>query len=1275
MSKSHSRLVNRFRASAAGTSLFRLIVRFRASAAARTISRLHRPVVLEAPREFDLLSLEPTYTPSAHKIYADLLISELEKSGITAPRSLALTGPYGSGKSSVIAHVKEHFGDRAVSISLPTLGDGVIQEKRDTAQSTTEHQLTKTNVVQKEIVKQLLYIEKPSKMRGSRFQRIAPLRWGVAISASLAVSVAAATVLYSTNSLARIVKLFPDSWISAWTVYLVALLAVAVVVFIAFSAFHNRVSLAEVGSGSASIKLTNSNTNFFDEYLDEIVYFFEKTEVDIVIFEDLDRFNEPHVFETLKELNTLLNGSKQLRRKKTIRFVYAVRDSIFDLRQAAGPNEVGNGSERAKFFGAIVPLVPFITHRSSAALILDVLGESAPESSVLIEIVAAHLTDMRLIKNIRNEWEIFKRRIMSDDGLSGLEPTKLFAMVFYKNLHPADFEKIRSANSLLDVVFRASTELVRQNSVRLSGDVSHFIDRSRQPSAVSRAAELGSELHSLLRQVASHFGISVPHQYQIGGTSFAPEELGSLAFWKRMASARARLTVLYQSNNGYYGSVATSTEFTQEEVSALLKSDIDPARWEEQSRDELDRLTHDAEDERNNLESMTFGELLRSGSNYTVRLDSEDRNLIPDYVDLGTEPISLQALVAALFDSAVVDLLRADIIDLNFTLYTSEFRDAKISASAMTYFIRFVQNDESNLVFAFKDPEDIDSLLRYAGIPAFEARTLYNVQIVDYLLTAGDDHSPVDQIKHLVNTLVAGTPVDRDFVRAFIERSANAPELIREMAGQDRDIFAWLVAEYGNDPSLPRLLSAALSGAGNVSYSTDEQLSDSLARLAPRLPALTRPTEAEASRILALALQRLGVEITDLDTLGETQKDAIVERQLFKITEANLHIAAPDNDLSLDSMRTDQALIDHVIAHIEDYIDVVVESRGTIVSIRQADHFIETLERIQSAAPDSVRRVAELSSSRCRVDSIGKTDHVLWSPLMQANRIRPTFTNMKVLHDGISAGMVESSDLEQWLAGVPVIEPDSTDEATASELRALVLTSTAITPKQKVVLVDQLAAVAPLTPADVGADDSDLVARLVEAGLLPDTAETFDHLRGHPFARASLIERSNSFSSYLSDVELEASDLEAIAGNRSIGDSVRTALLMTTHWDGSATKDVLVKLLGFAREEGSNVQTAILTKAIELGVEPDQVFEVIAQNMHNREAQALNALLTALGGEYAKLAVPGHGTARIPGDAPHRALVGRLQQVGFAGKIASGPSPARTMVVNRKRLAGELTRR
>lgn len=70
-----------------------------------------------------------------------------------------------------------------------------------------------------------------------------------------------------------------------------------------------------------------TKTPFSPCHLDEILYFFQATDYDVVVIEDLDRFDTPDIFLKLRELNFLLNNSAVVGRK--IKFIYAVKDDMF----------------------------------------------------------------------------------------------------------------------------------------------------------------------------------------------------------------------------------------------------------------------------------------------------------------------------------------------------------------------------------------------------------------------------------------------------------------------------------------------------------------------------------------------------------------------------------------------------------------------------------------------------------------------------------------------------------------------------------------------------------------------------------------------------------------------------------------------------------------------------------------------------------------------------------------------------------------------------------
>jgi hypothetical protein len=141
----------------------------------------------------------------------------------------------------------------------------------------------------------------------------------------------------------RVEKMGPKDLVTShdWVPWVIVVgfgVFLGVIWFLGVRALQSRVRVESVSAGGAAVKLSAKENSYFDEYLDEIVYFFQKTKTQVAIFEDLDRFRDPHIFETLRELNTVLNNSEQIK-SRPVRFVYAVRDSIFEqLKVNAAPD-------------------------------------------------------------------------------------------------------------------------------------------------------------------------------------------------------------------------------------------------------------------------------------------------------------------------------------------------------------------------------------------------------------------------------------------------------------------------------------------------------------------------------------------------------------------------------------------------------------------------------------------------------------------------------------------------------------------------------------------------------------------------------------------------------------------------------------------------------------------------------------------------------------------------------------------------------------------------
>src|SRR3989344_3169370 len=186
----------------------------------------------------------------------------------------------------------------------------------------------------------------------------------------------------------------------------------------------------------------NLSNSLLNHFLSEIIYYFEVSGCNLVFFEDLDRFkNSDTIFEKLREINLLLNQAKQLKGRRIV-FVYAIKDEVFSEKN------------RTKFFDFIIPVMPFIDGKNSEVFLMNRLQGIKPK---LISDISFYIDDMRLLKNICNEFKIFEKRLqsmyedLSNDLQEVFDNEQLLALVTFKNISPSKFSELyqKPENNLL----------------------------------------------------------------------------------------------------------------------------------------------------------------------------------------------------------------------------------------------------------------------------------------------------------------------------------------------------------------------------------------------------------------------------------------------------------------------------------------------------------------------------------------------------------------------------------------------------------------------------------------------------------------------------------------------------------------------------------------------------------------------------------------------------------------------------------------------------------
>ncbi len=407
--------------------------------------------------------------------YLDKLKDTLNTKGIN---NIALTGGYGSGKSTIIKTFQHWNKDNYnfLNISLAAFNQNNTKESfkelyelkikngktANEAEKEIANEFKETIISNEElerqleisILQQIVYKVKSSNLPESRFKRIVNIPnwklWGL-IPICFILWVISVILLFKYDFLD---KLNPNTWtfklkdfdLSSNIIFLFSFLGVGyfskLVVELFSNSKINKVNLkGEIEIGD------NSNKSILNEHYDEILYYFEKNPFNVLVIEDLDRFDNTNIFTKLRELNILLNNAETLNNKKEyrkfgIKFLYAVGDDLFNDKK-----------ERVKFFEYIIPVIPFINSSNAEEQLKTLIKESELEEDVFTRGFISDITtfiddiDMRLLVNIFHEFVIY-RNILKPDILKGNE-AELFAIITYKNIEPEDFNELNSKKGKL----------------------------------------------------------------------------------------------------------------------------------------------------------------------------------------------------------------------------------------------------------------------------------------------------------------------------------------------------------------------------------------------------------------------------------------------------------------------------------------------------------------------------------------------------------------------------------------------------------------------------------------------------------------------------------------------------------------------------------------------------------------------------------------------------------------------------------------------------------
>ena len=1153
--------------------------------------------------------LTPQYLEEEHQVYVSALEEALLDDRV---KNIALSGIYGVGKSSILRQLTDNLGDRVIEISLSTLAPVGLKLEESSLPSQAA---TPTNRIQKEIVKQLLYREQTSRAPASRFRKIEKFSCtyaiGVGVLIGFVLTLGFMLAGWDQQLAERFVKENADLRIVDCAIFIT--LIALIVLFQRL--IHGKVRIKHLSAGAAAITLDDASVSYFDQYLDEIVYFFQVEKYDVVIFEDIDRFDDAHIFETLKSLNTIINHVPKI--EKPIRFIYAIKDSIFDQesisKQSLNHKNSDEGSvdparveieraNRTKFFDVIIPVVPFVTQATARNIAFQIMDVREFNVDVkLVDLAGRYVPDMRLLKNVRNEFMIFRKQIIASCGEElGLDESRLFAMVLYKNTHLSDFEKIRLGASRFDLLYRFSRNLVEHNIAELESEKREARECvAVQDSIAERAKQLGVKLLSFLKRVATIA------QYGYEGYSEHCEFKGRIvddvygvAFWQVVASANDDDVLTWYRGN------SPTLKLTRREIVEELGDEFDFEKWKVEAETSLNDRLQQIDDDINFLRGAGFADLIER-SDFTVQESDSD------------ESSSFRCTVEKLFGSGLAfELIRLGYLDMNYALYSSTYRSNRVSVRAMNYIIHHINNNQMD-VYYLLDSSEVESILSQYGSDRIRETVFYNISILDWLFN--HDSLGADR---LIATLDETGPKQVAFVNAYFTRGAQPELLLRRLMYLCDSALMHVIETIEVDEQIRAhyvdiVLLDERSAEQVISLDVSSYLVNNYQNLAVCTEVLT---QVQAERV-ADFFARANVKFSDLSPIGFALSAILIEKDMYELTRNNLTIVAGGSEtgvgLDLIRKRSSRAYR-YVVSNVRDYLNILESSDSSVGNPNEFVSILNELSECDDVYLDGIIQAAH----GCEVGDLQDVSESLWPFLALYKKFVPSFDNVHLYLQVYGA----DDDLGYLLAvagGLVHCEAVPEEEKQVLAQKVLAYADECISACLRVELVKSLGLTSFVDVDFVKPERGRLFSLLLQESLIEDNERSYRRLISVDWTtRSEFISVSREFVNYMTP-DLVGADLWNLLNCASVPDDVKRCIVINSdRYCESASTDALCELARLAVDFDLSVSISLVATMANVGVDSGHVLQLLTPHLDYLSREDLFSVLRDLGDPYALLVHP-----------------------------------------------------
>ena len=687
--------------------------------------------------------------------------------------NVAITGNYGAGKSSVVESFESKYTDKTfLHISLGQYDETIGSEKN----GLNNRQI---NTIEGKIINQLLHQINPNQIRKSIFKtldaesQIKPFNISVYVGLVLLLS------LYSLNISSWNGLIQDFSWLS-WTTKPIISLLILVILFVLIVygfyfllklqkdfGFIKKLSLKaeKIETDIEIFSNDNSKVSYFDRYLDDVLYLFKQSGANVIVFEDIERFNDSRIFEKLKELNIIINRNRKANHKRKLVFFYLVKDDLFESQ------------ERTKFFDFIIPIVPVVTASNSHDILKKMLTEMWEYDSLdktFLFNISLYLDDMRLINNICNEYLTYKETLSK----LPLEREKIFSMVVYKNIFPKDFSLLQRNQGYLYELLNSKEIILKNRREELNSKIKELEKKIEKAEEEQLNDEL--ELYGTILKVP-------PGRKVIKVNSKSESDFSSRSDYIKALLADDSEIWTFEDysdaeNNQYKRNAGIESIFPDKNTPEFQErlENIRNKKFIEKLEKEIKKLN----DELGKLDSYRLSDVYQYASN------------IDDFKSDFTEEMRKNPQF-----SIISFLIRNAYIDESYQDYLNHFYENTITVEEKEYLRNVVSGRQNKYNISLTN---FDEIFNYLELKNYKSSNVLNYDLFRFLLYSNEHNEKLKLIFHQDNILEFLLDFYNELFRLNVENKSFFSErdirvFLRKWLHHNSDLFNEYINQEHSD--------------------------------------------------------------------------------------------------------------------------------------------------------------------------------------------------------------------------------------------------------------------------------------------------------------------------------------------------------------------------------------------------------------------------------------------------------------------------------------------